>query len=88
MFHDDKLPPNAILIEYISNIQEIDRSKFPSEYLRELSQILEDIHLAGVYHGDPRPRNMMVSKDQGKALWIDFDSAQYFPESLSASQKT
>ncbi|KGO78260.1 hypothetical protein PITC_036280 [Penicillium italicum] len=88
MFLGDKLSPNAILIEYIPNMQPIDLDNFSSQYLRELSQKLEDIHLAGVLHGDPKPRNMMISRDQGRVLWIDFDSAQTFSESLSTRQRT
>lgn len=69
-------------------MQPIDLSNFSSQYLRELRLILEDIHLAGVLHGDPKPRNMMISRDQGRVLWIDFDSAQTFSESLTPTQKT
>lgn len=87
MFLGDKLSPNAILIEYIPNMQPIDLDNFSSQYLRELSHILEDIHLAGVLHGDPKPRNMMIARNQGRALWIDFDSAQTFSESLSTRQR-
>ncbi|KAJ5341356.1 hypothetical protein N7541_010480, partial [Penicillium brevicompactum] len=78
----------------ITNIQPTLKCLFPmnldnfsSQYLRELAHILEDIHLAGVLHGDPKPRNMMISRDRGKALWIDFDSAQTFSESLTTRQR-
>lgn len=29
----------------------------------------------------------MISRDQGRAFWIDFDSAQTFSESLSTRQR-
>lgn len=87
MFLGDKLPPNAVLIVYVPNIQPIDLSNFSLQYLREFTQILKDIHLAGILHGDPMPRNMVVSKDQGRVLWIYFDSAQTFTETPSARQK-
>ncbi|PGG99040.1 hypothetical protein GX51_06456 [Blastomyces parvus] len=71
MFHEEKLPPNAILIEF--------------------RDILHDIHEARVYHGDTYPRNMMISPGKGttRVLWIDFDSAQTFPEenALTSRQK-
>ncbi|OQD74624.1 hypothetical protein PENDEC_c010G06668 [Penicillium decumbens] len=88
MFLDDKLPPNAVLIEYVPNMQPIDLSNFSSQYLQELSHILEDIHRAGVLHGDPKPRNMMISWDRDRVLWIDFDSSQTFSDGLSARQRT
>lgn len=48
MFLDDKLPPDAILIEYVPNVQQIYLSNFSLRYLRELRHILDGIHDAGV----------------------------------------
>lgn len=78
MFLEDKLPPNAILIEYIPNMQQIDLSNFSKDRLETLRRILEDTHQARALHGDPMPRNMMVAAD--RMLWIDFGSAQTFPD--------
>lgn len=89
MFREDKLPPNAVLIEYIPDMESIDLSDSSKDYLVKLRQILDDIHRAGILHGDAKPRNMMISRTQGKhdrALWIDFDCAQTFPEGYSLSQ--
>ncbi|KAE8353789.1 hypothetical protein BDV28DRAFT_156732 [Aspergillus coremiiformis] len=87
MFLDDELPPNAILIEYIPNLQQIDLSNFSKQRLAELRQILGDFHNVNVLHGDARPRNMAVSLgEQERVLWIDFDSAQTFPEGEKRSQ--
>lgn len=81
MFLNDKLPPNAILIEYIPNLQQIDLSNYSPKRLAKFREILDDIHAAGVLHADPKPRNMMVSlSEDDRVLWIDFDSAQTFPE--------
>ncbi|PLB49171.1 hypothetical protein P170DRAFT_357004 [Aspergillus steynii IBT 23096] len=81
MFLEDKRPPNAVLIEYIPNMRMIDLSNFSERRVSELRRILlEDIHPAGVLHGDPMPRNMMVQDKDGRVLWIDFDSAQTFTE--------
>lgn len=90
MFLEDKLPPNAVLIEYIPNMQPIGLSNFSQHYLDQLRDILHDIHKAGILHGDPKPRNMVISPGEGdKVLWIDFDSAQTFSEdSLSPRQET
>lgn len=81
MFLEDKLPPNAVLIEYIPNMEPIMLSNYSKHYMEHLNQILHDIHKAGVLHGDPMPRNMMISRgERNKVLWIDFDSAQTFSE--------
>ncbi|OOF90662.1 hypothetical protein ASPCADRAFT_519073 [Aspergillus carbonarius ITEM 5010] len=78
VFLQDTIYPNAVLMEYIPNIQSIDLSNFSEKKIRQLHQILLEIHQAGVYHGDPYPRNMMVQTTSDRALWIDFDRAQTF----------
>lgn len=81
MFAGDKLPPNAILIEYIADMQQIGLDNFSENRLKKLRQILDDLHRARVLHGDPMPRNMMiVPGEPDRVLWVDFDSAQTFPE--------
>ncbi|KAB8263534.1 hypothetical protein BDV32DRAFT_118827 [Aspergillus pseudonomiae] len=81
MFFHDILPPNAIFIEYIPNLQSIDLSNFSVQRLAKLREILDDIHRVQVLHGDAKPRNMMVSLGEyERVLWIDFDSAQTFSE--------
>ncbi|RAK89631.1 hypothetical protein BO79DRAFT_145763 [Aspergillus costaricaensis CBS 115574] len=88
MFLNDKLPPNAVLIEYIPNLQQIDLSNYSPQRLAKLREILDDIHAAGVLHADPKPRNMMVSlADEERVLWIDFDSAQTFTEFVDLSPR-
>ncbi|OJJ50297.1 hypothetical protein ASPZODRAFT_58423 [Penicilliopsis zonata CBS 506.65] len=87
-FHEDELPPNAVLIEYIPNMQQMDLTTFSTERLVKLREILDEFHQARVLHGDPKPRNMMVCSDPERVLWIDFDAAQTFPEGpLSAKRE-
>ncbi|KAJ5583261.1 hypothetical protein N7535_001881 [Penicillium sp. DV-2018c] len=88
MFCGDDLPPKAILIEYIPNMKPIDLSNFSKDYLVKFRQILDDIHQAGVLHADTKPRNMVISQgEQDRVLWIDFDSAQTFPQGSSLSER-
>ncbi|GLB04928.1 hypothetical protein AtubIFM57258_010954 [Aspergillus tubingensis] len=89
MFLNDRLPPNAVLIEYIPNLQQIDLSNYSPQRLANLREILDDIHAAGVLHADPKPRNMMVSvaEEEERVLWIDFDSAQTVSECGGLSPK-
>jgi hypothetical protein len=78
IFRDDSWPPNAVLIEYVADMHQIDLSTFR---LASLCAILGEIHDAKVCHGDVYPRNMMVvSGEPDRVLWIDFDSAQTLPE--------
>ncbi|KAE8149559.1 hypothetical protein BDV25DRAFT_130264 [Aspergillus avenaceus] len=87
-FLDDSQPPNAVLLEYVPDMQEIDLSTFSVKRVSQLRQILSEIHAAGVYHGDPFPRNMMVQKDSDRVLWVDFDRAQTFSlDSITARQR-
>ena len=79
MFLNDKLLPNAILIEYVPHMQMIDLSTFSLARMDRLVGLLKRIHAARVLHDDTYPRNMMiVPGDPGRALCIDFDRAQTF----------
>jgi hypothetical protein len=85
-FLEDRLRPNAVLIEYVPNMREIDVPTFSEYRIRRLREILTEIHDAGVYHADPYPRNMMVQVQENteRCLWIDFDCAQTFsPDSIT-----
>lgn len=79
-FVDEELPLNAVLMEYIPNMHQIDLSTYSEERLEKLHAILKEIHAAGVLHDDLYPRNMMVQVDTDRVLWIDFDRAQTFVE--------
>lgn len=77
-FLKDKLLPNAIIIEYIPDLHEIDLSTFSEYRVATLRSILKSIPGVGIYHGDPYPRNMMVQENSERVLWIDFDRVQTF----------
>ncbi|KAL4929520.1 uncharacterized protein BDV17DRAFT_56874 [Aspergillus undulatus] len=91
MFINDILAPNAILIEFIPNLHQIDLSNFSKPRLAKLRRILDEIYEAGVVHCDVKPRNMMVSlaeqDGQDRVLWIDFGSAQELPAQGSRTPK-
>lgn len=87
MFLEDKLPPNAILIEYIPNMKMVNLSNYSKQTLDTLFAILWGMHQARVLHEDSIPRNMMVCENLKRLLWFDFDSAQMFPEYGSLSQR-
>ncbi|PWY81701.1 hypothetical protein BO94DRAFT_567321 [Aspergillus sclerotioniger CBS 115572] len=81
MFVDDKLPPNAIFIEYIPGMSKLDLSNYSPSNVNRLRDILFEMHQTKMLHGDSMPRNMMIcSGQENRVLWLDFDSAQTFPE--------
>ncbi|KAH8801716.1 hypothetical protein F5884DRAFT_525200 [Xylogone sp. PMI_703] len=83
---DDKLLPNAILLEYIPNLHHFDVSTFSEDRAAKLGTILDAIHNARIHHGDPHPRNMMIQKDTGRVLWMDFDFSHTYSESANANK--
>jgi Lipopolysaccharide kinase (Kdo/WaaP) family len=88
MFLEHDLLPNAVLLEYVSDMQMIDLSTFSTERIQKLFHILREIHNAKVLHHDPYPRNMMVVPGEpDRVLWIDFDRAQTFPKPLTQRQQ-
>ena len=77
MFLDDKGPPNAILMEYIPNMQPLHPTNYSKRRMENFINGIEQIHRALVEHSDTEPRNMMVVQgDPERAIWIDFDRAQ------------
>jgi hypothetical protein len=85
MFLDDLWSPNAVLIEYVADMHQMDLSTFSKSRLASLRAILGEFQEAKVFHGDAEPRNMMVVSD--RVLWIDFDTAQTLPENKPLTQR-
>ena len=66
----------------------MDLSTFSKSRLASLRAILGQFQEAKVLHSDADPRNMMVVFGKlDKVLWIDFDSAQTFPENKPLTQR-
>ncbi len=87
-FMDEKVPLDAILIEYIPDLREIDLTTYSKDRMVKVVSILRDIHNVGIRHGDPYPRNIMVAgKDQNRVVWIDFDRAVTYTANLTAKQR-
>jgi len=49
---------NAVLIEYVADMHQMDLSTFSKSRLASLRAILGEIHDAKVCHGDVYPRNI------------------------------
>lgn len=84
MFLDDEYLPNAILLEYIPNMQPLHWTNYTKERMDSFINGIREIHKARVQHSDVYPRNMIVVEDGhdhdqvARAIWIDFDRAQTF----------
>ncbi|KAM3538972.1 hypothetical protein ARSEF1564_008118 [Beauveria bassiana] len=76
-FQHHKWPPSAILIEYIPNAKMISLDNFSQDNIDRLSAYLAEFHEAGLCHGDPYPRNMMVVQGtpEDRVFWLDFDNS-------------
>jgi tRNA A-37 threonylcarbamoyl transferase component Bud32 len=87
-FVDDKYPPSAIFLEYIPNLEMINLHNCTQKRLDSLVRHIQEIHKASIRHRDPKPRNMMIIKDDpGRVVWIDFDRAEtYDKEQLTKRQ--
>ncbi|OAR01780.1 hypothetical protein LLEC1_03329 [Akanthomyces lecanii] len=77
-FKGDLLPPDAVLLEYIPNVERCGIENFSEDNLSRFSLVLREFHELGLLHGDPYPRNMLVARQQprDRVVWIDFDCAQ------------
>ena len=82
-FHNDELPANAVLIEYIPKLERIHMGNRTEQRMNRLREILVEIHAARVLHDDVYPRNMGLCPGTNGApdrlLWFDFDRAETFP---------
>ncbi|EGE85661.1 hypothetical protein RJZ56_003245 [Blastomyces dermatitidis] len=88
MFLHDKYLPSAIFLEYIPNLEMIHLHNYSQKRMDNFIKGLQEIHGAGVRHRDPKPRNMMVVKDDSeRVVWIDFDRAETYNIPVTDEQK-
>lgn len=59
-FHNDEQLVDAILLEYIPNMQRLYLGNVTRSRMLKLRSTLQEIHDARVLHDDIYPRNMMV----------------------------
>lgn len=84
---DDGLP-NAILLEYIPNLEPLRPSNYSKAREDGFLGSLDKINKVLIDHRDPSPHNMMVVKDGlARVVWLDFDRAQAYEHLTPRRQK-
>jgi tRNA A-37 threonylcarbamoyl transferase component Bud32 len=80
-FVDDEYPPSAIFLEYVAGMEMMTINNCTEPRFNSMIMGIKEIHKALVRHRDPKPRNIMVLKDQPeRVVWIDFDRAETYDE--------
>ena len=88
MFLADEYPPSAIFLEYIPNLEMISLQTYTPQRMQNLISAIQEINRAFVLHNDPKPRNMMVVKDDPeRVVWLDFDRAKTYDEQLVTDEE-
>lgn len=83
-FINDEYLPSAVFLEYIPNLEMIQLQNYTSERMDGLINGIREIHKALIRHKDPKPRNMMIVKDDpnNRVVWLDFNRAETYDEGL------
>ncbi|KMP03553.1 hypothetical protein CIRG_03245 [Coccidioides immitis RMSCC 2394] len=77
----DEYPPSAIFLEYIPNLEMLGLNNYTQARMNKFLEGIREIHKALVEHGDPKPRNMLIVKDDPeRVVWIDFNRANTYDE--------
>ncbi|KMU73141.1 hypothetical protein CISG_03402 [Coccidioides immitis RMSCC 3703] len=80
-FVNDEYPPSAIFLEYIPNLEMLGLNNYTQARMNKFLEGIREIHKALVEHGDPKPRNMLIVKDDPeRVVWIDFNRANTYDE--------
>ena len=66
-------PGTALLIQHIPGVSALHLT-VTGDIIKKAEDGLEDLHRRGVVHGDPAPRNLLITEDND-IFWIDYDLA-------------
>jgi serine/threonine protein kinase len=81
----------CLLLEYIEgetldvHLRKFEKGRMPlskaAGLIREISDAIGYVHAAGVVHRDLKPQNIMIRKDDGRAVLMDFGIGKWVDES-------
>lgn len=79
-FLNDKLHPNAILLEYLASSEPLNCVNYSKERHAKAMEALAQVRSALVVHNDIYPKNILiVNGNPERVVLIDFDVAKTFP---------
>lgn len=71
--------PNAILLEYLEDTEELNCVNYSGDRLQAAIVELRGIHSALIHHRDVYPKNSLIVRGPPeRVVWIDFDVAMTF----------
>ncbi|BAE55628.1 unnamed protein product [Aspergillus oryzae RIB40] len=71
--------PNAILLEYLEDTEELNCVNYSGDRLQAAIVGLREIHSALIHHRDVYPKNILIVRGPPeRVVWIDFDVAMTF----------
>ncbi|RMZ47620.1 hypothetical protein CA14_010381 [Aspergillus flavus] len=78
-FMNDIHAPNAILLEYLEDTEELNCVNYSGDRLQAAIVELRGIHSALIHHRDVYPKNSLIVRGPPeRVVWIDFDVAMTF----------
>ncbi|PIG83217.1 hypothetical protein AARAC_010773 [Aspergillus arachidicola] len=78
-FMNDSHAPNAILLEYLEDTEELNCVNYSDDRLQAAIVGLRGIHSALIHHRDVYPKNILIVRGPPeRVVWIDFDVAVTF----------
>ncbi|KAB8244773.1 hypothetical protein BDV35DRAFT_382044 [Aspergillus flavus] len=78
-FMNDIHAPNAILLEYLEDTEELNCVNYSGDRLQAAIVGLREIHSALIHHRDVYPKNILIVRGPPeRVVWIDFDVAMTF----------
>lgn len=71
IYENDLTPPVALILECLEHAQPLTPLNITDQIVDDVLRGLHHIHLCGVLHSDPYPRNILLDK-MGQPVWVCF----------------
>jgi len=84
-FREDPVPPKALLLEYIPDVEELALHNLSREVVDASMHALVCINEAHILHNDFTPNNILVGRD-GRVVIVDFGASNTHPDQTQEFQ--